>query len=146
MTANAVSFLALPWRERWLLAQAMVLLPATALALRFVPLRHLRSIIDRPRTTRRAHDKARADRIAHMVAAAAAHGPYRATCLPQSIVLQWLLRRDGMRGELRYGVRQVDGTVTRHCWVELDGEPLIDSAAVRRKFAVLEPSSARWSR
>jgi hypothetical protein len=81
-----------------------------------------------------------------MVAAAAEYGPYRASCLPQALVLQWLLRRDGIRGELRYGVKKLNHAVTAHCWVELEGEPLIDSPVVHRHFAVLEPSPARWSR
>ena len=137
MAANTAAFFGLSWRERWHFAQAVVLLPLTAAALRFVPLRRWRGVIDRPRPRRRPHDKARADRIAHMVAAAAAYGPYRASCLPQSLVLQWLLRRDGMRGELRFGVRRIGGDLTAHCWIELDGEPLIDSGEVRRHFAVL---------
>jgi hypothetical protein len=141
MAANAASFFALSWWERKVLAQALMLLPLTALALPVVPVRKLSIGVNRSRT-RRDHDYATADRVAHMVAAAAAYGPYRATCLPQSIVLQWLLRRNGIPSELRYGARRVDGNVTAHCWVELDGRPLIDSAAVRREFTVLEPSAA----
>jgi hypothetical protein len=148
MAARPATFRKLPWRERWWLAQSLVLLPVTALALRVVPLRRLRVVFDRPRSKRRDNDVTRATRIAHMVAAAAEYGPYRATCLPQSLVLQLLLRNDGMRGELKYGVRKVDDTVAAHCWVELDGAPLIDSPDVHRRFAVLEPSApaARWVR
>jgi hypothetical protein len=149
MTHGPARILELPWRERRWLGVSLLMLPATALALRVVAVRHLSSLIARPRSHRREPpDRARAERIAHMVAAAAHYGPYRASCLPQSLVLQWLLRRDGMRGELRYGVRKIDARVTAHCWVELDGEPLIDSPEVRRQFTVLEPSTAasRWGR
>ena len=138
-TSGPSRVLALPWRERWWLAQSLVLLPLTALALRFVAMRHLRRVIERPRRRKREADFARADRLAHMVAAASEYGPYRATCLPQSLVLQWLLRRDGMRGQLKYGVRKVSDEMTAHCWVEIDGRPLIDSPDVRRQFSVLEP-------
>lgn len=137
MAANVVSFFALPWRERRLLATAMAYLPLTALALKVMPFGKLRAIVDRQPKAPIHHDRQRADRIAHMVAAAAEYGPYRATCVPQSLVLQWLLRRRGMRGEVRYGARRIDGTMTTHCWVELDGEPLIDSADVRNHFAEL---------
>lgn len=135
----------LSWRERGWLLQAVLLLPAIAIALRIAPARIIRALGDRPRGWRRVPiDRRRAERIAHMVAAAAQYGPYRATCLPQSIVLLWLLARDGMSGELRYGVRK-DRTIAAHCWIELGGEPLIDSPAVHRHFAVLEPVS-RWGR
>jgi len=143
MTVGPATFGKLPWRERWLLIQSALLLPLTAAALRVVPLRHLHDLVDRPSAGRRATDLARANRTAHMVAAAAEYGPYRASCLPQSLVLQFMLRRDGMRGELKYGVRRMDNHVTAHCWIELDGEPLIDSSEVRRQFAVLEPASAQ---
>jgi len=148
MAVSPATFGELPWRERWLLIQSALLLPLTAAALRVVPLRHLHHVVDRPSVHPRRTDMAWANRIAHMVAAAAAFGPYRASCLPQSLVLKFLLRRDGMRGELTYGVRRVDGHVTAHCWIELDGKPLIDSPEVRRRFAVLQPTSAasRWSR
>ena len=149
MKTNGPSrLLELPWRERWWLAQSLVLLPLTALALRFVALRRLRSVTERPRLRKRDVDFARADRLAHMVAAAAQYGPYRATCLPQSLVLQWLLRRDGMRGQLKYGVRKVDDAMAAHCWVEIDGRPLIDSPESRRQFTVLEqfPPAPRGAR
>lgn len=148
MTVTPASFGKLPWRERWLLMQAVLLLPLTAAALRVVPLRYLHQVVDRQSRYPRATDMSRANRIAHMIAAAAEFGPYRASCLPQSLVLQFLLRRAGMRGEMKYGVRRVDGHVTAHCWIELGGQPLIDSPEVRRQFAVLEPTSAasRWGR
>lgn len=139
-------FRSLTWFERRVFLASIALLPLTQLALRCVAFRALRAITDRPRSFRREPpDRARAVRIAHMVAAAADCGPYAATCLPQSLVLQWMLRRDGMRGELRWGVKTVTGGVAAHCWIELDGAPLIDSPAVHRHFAVLEPAS-RWGR
>lgn len=147
MTASAAALGRLTWFERRMLAESLLLLPMTSLALRWLPLRIIRVVTDRPRRWRREPiDRARADRIAHMVAAAAQHGPYRASCLPQSLVLQFLLRRDGMRGELRYGVRKIDDAVQAHCWIELNGEPLIDSPQVHRHYAVLERSPSCESR
>ena len=147
MTANAAALRRLTWFERRLLGESLLLLPIASLALRFLPLRAVRAITDRPRRwPREPIDRERADRIAHMVAAAAQYGPHHASCLPQSLVLQFLLRRDGMRGELRYGVRKIDGAVQAHCWIELNGEPLIDSPHVHRQYAVLERSPACESR
>ena len=147
MTGNVAALRKLSWFERRMLAESLLLLPMTSLALRFLPLRVIRVVNDRPRRWRREPiDRGRAGRIAHMVAAAAQHGPYRASCLPQSLVLQFLLRRDGMRGELRYGARKIDGAVQAHCWIEINGEPLIDSPQVHRHYAVLERSPACESR
>ena len=147
MAVKVAQLRKLTWFEWRLLAGSLVLLPITALALRVLRLGTVRVVNDRPRRWRRdPPDRARADRIAHMVAAAAHHGPYRASCLPQSLVVQYLLRRDGMRGELRYGVRKTDGAVHAHCWIEIDGEPLIDSPEVHRHYAVLERSPACESR
>ena len=141
MRGKLAIFGRLSWFERRLFVESLVLLPAAELALRFVPLRRLRAVNDRPRSFRREPaDRARAERIAHMVAAAAEYGLYRASCLPQSFVLQYMLRRDGMRGELRYGVRKANGSVAAHCWVEVDGAPLIDSPKVHRHFGVLAPA------
>ena len=68
-----------------------------------------------------------ANRIARLVAIAAYHGPYRATCLRQSLALWWLLRRRGIPAELRIGVRKDDGELQAHAWVEHDGQALNDA-------------------
>ena len=129
--------LTLSWRERWLLAQSVALLPAMAVALRFVSPGRLLRFIERRGGSVRVVDRSRSDRIAHMVAAAAAYGPYRASCLPQSLVLLLLLRRHGLAGDLKFGVATSDLRLRAHCWVEINGKPLIDSAAVHQQFATL---------
>ncbi len=59
-----------------------------------------------------------------MVQAAARHGVYSATCLPQSLTLWWLLRRQGIKSDLRFGARKEAGLMEAHAWVELSGIPL----------------------
>ena len=52
--------------------------------------------------------------IARMIAVAAAHGPYRANCLKQSLVLWWMLARRDTHSEIRFGVPKVqDQTLQR---------------------------------
>lgn len=147
MTGRLGKFAALTWHERRLFMVAALMLPMTALALRAFPNRTL-TFFEARRPRHPALARLSADRIAHMVAAAAHYGPYRATCLPQSLVLRYVLQRAGLAGELRYGIRKKDGRVDAHCWIELDGRPLIDSPDVHRLFAVLEPSAAaaQWRR
>jgi hypothetical protein len=76
-----------------------------------------------------------------MVRVAATHGPFRATCLPRSVVLWALLRRHGVDAELKLGVRRGDRGFEAHAWVELEGVAL-DQHADDRSFIPLRPPSA----
>ena len=84
-----------------------------------------------------------ARRLARIVAAAARHGPYRAPCLPTSLTLWWLLRRDGFPADLRIGVNKAAGRLEGHAWVEFRGRPLIDADDVPTRFATLEQAVPR---
>lgn len=64
--------------------------------------------------------------------------PWEARCLTESLALWWLLRRRGIRAELRLGVRRILGPLESHAWVEHEGEPLNDTADVRRIFEPLD--------
>ena len=147
MLAELMRLRALGWRDRWLLLQSLMLLPATALALRVVTPLRLQAITQgSPKCGTGANDHGSATRIAHLVAAASEYGPYRASCLPQSLVLQYFLSRAGIASELRFGVNKNDGAVRAHCWIEVAGEPLIDSPAVHRHYAALDVTAPRWPR
>jgi len=62
------------------------------------------------------------------------------------VTLWWLLRRRGWQCDLRIGVRQSEGQLLAHAWVEGDGKPLNDSANVMQAFTRFEqpigPASA----
>jgi hypothetical protein len=66
----------------------------------------------------------RARVVARVAGIAAGRGPVRATCLRRSLLIWWLLRRDGIETALRIGVRCDDGVLQAHAWVEHDGVPL----------------------
>jgi hypothetical protein len=132
----------LGWPERWLLAQAVLLLPLTRLGLRALGWRRWCAVLGRlgPRLQGRAdtplaskEQQARA--TARMVQAAARHGLCGASCLPQSLVLWWLLRRQGIPGELRIGVRRHEGRLQGHAWVEHAGRSLEEHEDNRYRFA-----------
>ena len=122
------------WR---ILTASLVMLPATAIGLRLFGLARVQGFLASARKPIAGDQRARAEQIAHMVAAAAHYSPYKATCLPQSIVLQWQLRRQGIASDLRFGVRGEGSAIDAHSWVEHQGVPLIDSPAVRERFAEL---------
>ncbi len=131
-------------REGVLLAAALVLLPLTALRLRVTGFGRLSSMAapggEGGHAPAATGDASRVRATARMVAAAAHHGPFHATCLPQSLVVQWLLRRQGIPSRLQLGVRKENGVLGAHAWVEYRGEPVIDSPDVRRRFAAFGPA------
>lgn len=119
-----------PW-ERRMLAGLVLLLPAVGASLRLLGLKRTRELLARLAPTATSPDPAddlsasgEAERIARLVTIAAHHGPYRATCLRQSLALWWLLRRRGMPAELSIGVRKAGGDLEAHAWVEHAGFPL----------------------
>ena len=63
-------------------------------------------------------------RCAELVGIAGRHGFYKATCLPQALVLCRVLRRRGLPAQLRIGVRPQVAPFEAHAWVELDHKVL----------------------
>jgi hypothetical protein len=114
------------------LVEAVLLLPLVALGLRlfgFEPLRtQLARRADPSRRERPADCLRAALRIARVVRIAASRGPFRARCLPKSLLLWWLLRRRGMQPALRLGVQRDASGIRAHAWVELHGLVLSDHA------------------
>jgi hypothetical protein len=127
-------FLGLPWAERWLLLQALALLPVAAVVLRWRRLHSWRPVqaVHLRELDQAARHQARA--VARLVALAVRRGPYRASCLERSVVLWWLLARQGIRADLRVGVRQGPGQLEAHAWVELAGEVLNDREEVGQLY------------
>ncbi len=123
--------------ERWLLLEALVLLPAAKRAVRMGALRYL----PRPApagAAEGARAMEQAQRVARMVAAAARNGPWRTTCLEQSLVLLWLLNRRAIPARLRIGVRKQGEELEAHAWIESHGIVLNDSADVSERYQPFE--------
>lgn len=57
------------------------------------------------------------------------------SCLPTSIVFDWLCRRRGISSQLCIGVRFVDRRLEAHAWVEWGGKPINDRDDIARNFA-----------
>ncbi len=75
----------------------------------------------------------------HAVAIAGALYPGRALCLEQSLVLYYVLRRQGFAVEYCQGVQP--HPFKAHAWIEYAGEPLNDVAEHVNRFARLPISS-----
>ncbi len=131
--------------ERKVFLRALLMLPLSAMGLRALGLRRVQAILSRvPRPDARdgTDERSRVAGVMRLVAAAARHGPHRASCLPRSLVLQRLLREAGIQSELRLGVRKVGGSLEAHAWLERGGEPLGETAEVHQRFAAFNDAIA----
>jgi Transglutaminase-like superfamily len=81
-----------------------------------------------------ASQREAAQTIARIAAAAARNFLLATNCLEQSLVLWWLLRRRGIRAELRIGARKQFERFEAHAWVELDSAVLNDASAAHQHF------------
>ena len=135
---------ALTGAERRLLIVSLVATPFVAAGLAIFGFRRLHAVMARPpwpRSARFPTDEAataRARSAAKVVAIATGRGPVRATCLRRSLLLWWLLRRDGIETVLRVGVNRENGTLNAHAWVEYLGRPVNDAADIALRFPAFD--------
>ena len=73
-----------------------------------------------------------------MVRLAAVRGLTRPLCLPRSLVLWFLLHRRRIDARIHMGVRQLDGALDAHAWVEWGAFVLNDRRNVRSRYAVFD--------
>ena len=78
------------------------------------------------------------DRIGWAVGSAARFVP-GATCLPQALAAEAILRRRGHPADLRLGVKRIDSGVEAHAWVESYGRVIVGDGDLDR-FEPLEAS------
>ena len=129
---NLSKFKALPAEEKRLVTAAAVLLPLVDLALRTLGYQKTQNLLARNTADRKiqplSSDErfAKAQRVAYCVRIAARKGPYRVTCLRESLASWWLLRRRGFPAVLRIGVGKEEADLKAHAWVEVDGRSVID--------------------
>lgn len=130
--------------ERELLFQSVLLLPLIHLALLSLGYYRLRRLMERRdppdlvgASTSEREILHRARETARIVSIAAQHGLYKATCLRRSLLLWWLLRRERIASEIRFGVRKWDDKLEAHAWVEYKGVVVNDSSAVRENYQPL---------
>ena len=134
--------------ELGVLLQAIMLLPVVKLGLRLVGLKRMLlamtrwAPIDCSPSDQDGTTACGARTVARIVAAAARCGPYRATCLPSSLTLWWVLRRQGVESELRIGVYKSEKGIAAHAWVEQSGTAINDAADVSQRFSPFAPIDA----
>lgn len=135
--------------ELTLLVWAIVLLPLTALSVKFFGFRriycaiaklnrgnrYLSPMVEKSEERNESKCLTKAHTIARIVGIASQHGFYRANCLQKSLVIWWLLRREGIKNDLRIGVRKREEKLEAHAWVEYLGVVLNDRNDIYEQFA-----------
>lgn len=141
------SFLRLSDFERAAVLQAAAGLTATWVGLRLAGFRRWKALLERIAQESARHfaienvANAGAGReIARMQAAAVRHLPFKTNCLEQSLVLWWLMRRQGLAAELRIGGRKVVDRFEAHAWVEFEGSVLSDWSEEHLHFVPFDGS------
>jgi len=125
--------------ERALILRAMVILPLTGIGLRVFGFRRWKELLEQISLPARASE-AMAPAIQFEFAVRAVrsvelNGPATPNCLERSMTLWWLLRREGIGGELHIGARKNGPRLEAHAWVELGGQVLNDSAEIHNHYA-----------
>jgi hypothetical protein len=131
------------WRERWMLACALVALAIMRLVIGILPFRRIAAAIGlRPGRSPEEIDpasEARAVMIGRAVRSAAAHAPWDSTCLVQALAAASLLRLAGTDATLYLGVAK-DGAgpkgLIAHAWLRC-GAQVLTGAAERDRFTEL---------
>ena len=114
------------WSEKVLFLQALSLLAVVATGLRIIPWLQLQAFL-RKQITKRPYARVRpsTQNIGWAVHAAGRLIP-NATCLPQALVAEYFLAREGYPAQLQLGVaRQKTGTLEAHAWVISDSEVIV---------------------
>jgi hypothetical protein len=130
--------------ERRLLVISLAAMPLVAAGLSILGFRRWHAAMNRwprPLSSRFTTEQAASERArsaAKVVAIAAGRGPVRVSCLRRSLLLWWLLRRDGIDTVLRVGVNREGGTLHAHAWVEHRGTPLNDADDVALRFPAFD--------
>ncbi len=136
---------ALSLQEWCLIFIAMLLLHIVALSLRITGFNKTKAFmshfISAP-SSQGSLDEVKIEKanvIARMVSIAARYGPYRANCLKQSMLLWWLLARQDISSEIKFGVPKTTGEpFGAHAWVECDGASLSYFQDFNQQYSVLE--------
>jgi hypothetical protein len=140
----------MPGAERGIVWRALILLPVVSKSLRLIGFNRTESFLNRwlppgrsvsqqPPALQLIH----AQRIAHLVRAGVRNGISAPNCLDESVVLSWLLRRQGIDAELRIGVCKENGKFEAHAWVALADVTLNETDVPHERFAAFDVFPSR---
>jgi|GEM_PF-621347 hypothetical protein len=131
--------------QRWLLIQALILLPAIALLLKFGELKRTHSLLSKFLKSELSslHPTSQILTTANMVKIAAKYYSW-ATCLRKALVLWFLLRRQGIDAELKIGTR-LEQEFQAHAWVEYQGFVVGERQGVKQHYVAFDKLETKLS-
>jgi Transglutaminase-like superfamily len=119
------TFSRLPRRERVIILRAWGLFLFLEGAIRIIPFTALLDLCQRlPKGGIKVLSDPSIARISWLVEVAARYIPTETTCLKQTLVLAWILGRQGIATTVQIGVARQDGILTAHAWLEHEGRPI----------------------
>jgi hypothetical protein len=141
MKAELAALASLPREERRILGRAWLSLLLVDAALRWASLPNVQRFLagGLHRGLLRTGVALEPPRLARLVDIAARHHIRPLGCLHRSLVLQALLRGQGLATDLRIGVRKLAGTLQAHAWLEQAGKPICERDEVEADFSPLVP-------
>ena len=144
-------FSALERPARRLFLRGAVLLPIVSLSLKTRGFRVTQSKLESSLKKKAAEQNPaeQTNRMAltvRMVHAAVRHGIGHPSCLEESLVLWYLLGRQGIESALRIGIRKDDGEFGAHAWVERDGVALNQPDSQHQHYAAFDAEISSRSR
>jgi hypothetical protein len=138
MKTKLQAWRSLPPEDRGSLARAWAYLLVAKAALPVLPLPQVETLLERlPGGSSDGLETLPTERLVSLVDVAARHHLRPMTCLPRSLALKALLRRQGVEADLRIGVRRDDGRLLAHAWIEQAGAPIGEAGGVGNRFTPL---------
>jgi uncharacterized membrane protein YqaE (UPF0057 family) len=130
--------------ERWLLIQALILLPIVAILLKFGAKRtHFLLSIFLTSELSSLHPTSQILTTANMVKIAVKYYSW-ATCLRRAFVLWFLLRRHSIGAELKIGTRLAN-EFQAHAWVEYQGFVIGEPQAIKQHYVAFDKLETKLS-
>ena len=133
---------ALDPQARALFRQALLLLPWTALSLRFRGFKKTQSLLESRLATRVSLNSDSSletvQRTCRMVRAAARYGVVQPSCLADSLTVWYLLQKQHVPANLKIGVRKQAHKFEAHAWVEYQGSAVNQPADQHKHYAAFD--------
>lgn len=114
--------------QRHYRTEAIIVVAAARLAVRFFPPAKIFAWADRPPRKPRRFVADEPQWIAWAIDAVAAQPWMNALCLPRALAAHAMLRRRGIASRLCLGVARRNGSLAAHAWVELGEQTIIGGA------------------
>jgi Transglutaminase-like superfamily len=135
--------------DRRLILRATLILPMTEIGLRLFGFRRWKELIEKfsisthlSRALPVSAQNESTVRTVRAVRSAELHGLTKPNCLERSMTLWWMLRSEGIEGELHIGARKQGKKFEAHAWVELGGQVLNDYVEVHQHYARFDAPNA----